>query len=377
MADTAVLRARFAAFARMADGRLPLYHRLTEAASADDAVAARLLLARPDQRQPVLLLASVHDAVLAGEADELRGWYPSAVAEARPVGRGADDPWPLFREVALAHDGVERRLRTRATQTNEVGRCAPLLLALDHVARTAPGAPPSGRRPLGLVEVGASAGLNLRLDRYGYRFLPAGPHGDDQVATVGEEAPLVLECRWRGDRPPPVPADVPHLASRIGVDLEPVDLHARADARWLVACQWPEQEERVHRMRSAIALAHGDLPEVVAGDLVTEVAHLVRAVPLHALPVVVATWVLSYLSADRRAAFLDELLALGRERDLALVFAEQPDQVSGLPVPPRPDGVVDQRPTALVHVAIGPDGMAAERLADQHPHGTWVEWLAP
>ena len=62
--------------------------------------------------------------------------------------------------------------RTRSTQTNEVGRCAALLPALTQLAVDAPGAPHGGGRPLGLVEVGASAGLNLLVDRYGYEYEP-------------------------------------------------------------------------------------------------------------------------------------------------------------------------------------------------------------
>lgn len=348
--------------------KLPLYRHLAGAVATDREVLGRLLLAHPDQRTPNLLLAAVHDVLLSGDDDPLAAWYGSITDPVRPVGEGDDDPWPHFRRLALDHPVVTEHLATRAIQTNEVGRCVTLLPALAGVAATAPGAAPGGARPLGLVEVGASAGLNLLLDRYAYRYEPDG-------TVVNGAATLELTCTVRGTRPVPVPAEVPTLASAVGLDLAPVDLSDRDAARWLVACQWPDQPERVHRARTAIALAHGDPPHVVRGDAVEDLAPLVEVVGHHALPVVVSTWVLAYLPAERQRALLRVLDALGADRDLTLVLAEQPSQVPGLDLPGRPDGRPDALATALVRLDWRDGERTAARLADQHPHGTWIEWV--
>lgn len=363
------LARRFGDFAATEVLKLPLYRHLCQQVAQDRDVAARLLLAPPEQRIPNLLLAAVHDVLLAGDGHPLAAWYGSLTDPVRPIGKGEDDPWPHFRQLALEDPDVARRLRTRSTQTNEIGRCSLLLPALAAVAGSAPGAPPGGARPLGLVEVGASAGLNLHLDRYSYRYEPSGHE-------VGSGAPPTLTCTIRGPHRPPLPAEVPVIASRIGLDLHPVDLHDRAQARWLVACQWPDQPERVHRARVALALAHGDAPEVVHGDVVEDVARLVVGVADFALPVVISTWVLAYLPPVRQQAFLAELDRLGASRDLTLVFAEHPTAVPGMPVPPRPDGRPDGRATALVRLDWRDGARTATRLADVHPHGTWMEWLA-
>ena len=85
---------------------------------------------------------------------------------------------------------------------------------------------------------------------------------------------------------------------------------------------------------------------------------------------------LNYLGAERQRAFLAALDRLATERDLSLVYAEQPELVPGLAVPPRPDGRPDGAATALVRVDWRNGARTARRLADQHPHGTWLEWLA-
>lgn len=368
--EVGVLAHHFAEFASHTAQALPLYRHLAGATAKDREVVGRLLLAHPDQRIPVLLFAAVHDVLLAGGDDPLAAWYASVTDPPRPVGDGDDDPWPHFRRLALEHPGVAERLATGATQTNEVGRCALLLPALAEIATTAPGAAPGGGRPLGLVDIGASAGLNLLLDRYGYRYEPSGP-------ALNPLSPLQLECILRGPHPAPIPQDVPTIATAMGIDLDPVDLSDRDRARWLVACQWPDQPERIARARTAMALAHGNPPRVVAGDAVDDLAPLVEAVGDFALPVVTATWVLCYLPSDRREALLGELDRLGRARDLTFVFAEQPAQVPGIDVPPRPDGQADGLPTALVRLDWRDGARTATRLADTHPHGAWLEWLEP
>lgn len=369
---------RLGNFADMAERvGMSLYHRLAKGASADAEVAGRLVLAHRDQRHAPLLLAAVHDVLLGGDDHPLRAWYPSVVPDARPVGVGDEDPWPHFRDLVLDHPGVEANLRGRSTQTNEVGRCTALLPALADVAANAPGAPPDGTRPLGLVEAGASAGLNLLLGRYDYHYAPAPDHHrNDDVHVIDGDSPVILECQLRGPLRPPLPAEAPNIASAIGIDLHPVDLGDRRQSRWLVACQWPEQPERLHRLRAAIALAHGDPPHVVEGDAVDGLASAVATVPGFALPVVLAAWSMAYLSEARQRAFLAELDRIGAGRELTFLLADQPDLVPGLPVPPRPDGNEARHPTALVRI----DWRNGQRqrpvlLADLHPHGTWLEWL--
>jgi hypothetical protein len=224
-------------------------------------------------------------------------------------------------------------------------------------------------RPLGLLEVGASAGLNLLLDRYAYTYEPGG--------RVGGPSTVELRCKVRDGVEVPIPHQMPPIASRVGLDLHPIDITDTTEARWIEACIWPEQRTRIERFRAARDLARDDPPTVVAGDAVDDVAALVDAVPAPAIPVVFSTWAMAYLTEDRQQSFVSALDELGAERDLSSVFAEQPTEVPGLPMPPRPDGIDDERFTALVRLDWRDGRRTAARLADQHPHGTWVTWVQP
>ncbi|WP_426571916.1 DUF2332 domain-containing protein [Aquihabitans sp. McL0605] len=381
--DLAEIAERFQVFADQVVTRLPLYRRLCTGAAGDPDVCARLLLAAPNQRTPNLLLAAVHDVLLAGALEPLADWYPSVSgrnpstdARSRPVGRGEDDPWPHFRAMALHHPEVEHLLRTRSTQTNEVGRSATLFPGL-YQALVSGSSGLGALRPLSLIEIGSSAGLNLHPGNYGYRYRRAATGGEpEQVLTsVGSSSKLMLDCELRGDLVPPLPEASLPIDDAVGLDVHPLDVTEPLDARWLVACQWPEEQARLARLRAAIALAYEDPPPVRAADAVTELRSYVERVPSHALPVVVSTWVLTYLPIDRQQELIAILDLIGSRRDLAMVFSEQPERVPGIPVPPRPDGGPDGRATALVRIEWRRGDRTITRLADQHPHGKWMEWL--
>jgi hypothetical protein len=167
------------------------------------------------------------------------------------------------------------------------------------------------------------------------------------------------------------------VASRVGVDLHPVDVSDERQRRWLLACCWPEQPERLERLRAAIDLAVADPAPVVQGDAVERVTDLVASVAREVHPIIVATWALSYLSETQRVELVRVLGAIGDGRDLSLVFFEQPLSVSGLPLPARLVEGGDPRLTSLFW-SRWVDGVRTDvRLADGHPHGRWIEWLVP
>ena len=176
--------------------------------------------------------------------------------------------------VAGRADELRATMLTRTTQTNEPARCAvllPLLAALP--------------QPLALIEVGASAGLCLLPDRYGYDW------GHVRLAPAGPGAP-VFRCAVTG--PAPLPAALPRIVWRAGLDLNPLDAASGEDMAWLEALIWPEQDDRPPNLRAALAIARREPPRVVRGDLLDDLAPLMAEAPADATLVVFHTAVLAY-----------------------------------------------------------------------------------
>ena len=173
--DAATCARMFGDFARATQSRAPLYSQMANGIAGDEMLAGLLLLAPAAQRQPVLLFACVHDLLLSGvdgDSADLARHYPNLTAD--PDG---GDPLPALRRFCTDHEAaLTELLANRSTQTNEIGRCALLLPAFGMLAAEV--------GPLGHLDVGASAGLNLLLDRYGYRYEPGGSVGPASESPI-------------------------------------------------------------------------------------------------------------------------------------------------------------------------------------------------
>lgn len=324
----------------------PLYERVAHGIAHDPALLALAAHARMGQPVPNLLLGAVHFLLLAGASHPLAGYYPSVVRE-RGVAAAAGDPFPAFRALCAAYSApLARLIETRLVQTNEVRRCASLLPAFGLVAQAA------GGRPLALVELGASAGLNLLWDRFGYDY-GAGRRVGDPHASVQ------IACATRGPLDPPLPDAPPRVGWRVGLDLAPVDVRDADAVLWLRALIWPEHERRAELLRRATAVARADPPPLRAGDGVD----LLQAVPAEA-PADAALCVYHSL-------VLNQIAAAHRKR-LAAILGEWAGQHELFHVALEHAG---DEPYPTLSMAAG--GGPARALARCHGHGEWIEWLDP
>ena len=307
---------------------------------ADDAELIRRIDAWPhNKRQPLLLLAA-----------------------ARFLGARIG-PYPEFRSFLDAHwDGVSRIVLSRSTQTNEAGRCATLLPSLARIAA-------AEGRPLALIEVGASAGLALYPDRYGYEF----DHGAGRItrlapAGAGSGTYPVLRCAATGLVP--LPAALPAVVWRAGIDLNPLDIRDPDDVAWLEALIWPEQDFRRERLRQAIAVARADPPRLVAGDLNEQLVSLAGQAPPEAALVVFHSAVMAYLDAAGRERFRDTIGLLAADRGCHWISNEGHTvilQADGSSVVPEMDDSRLRGRFLLLE-----DGLP---VAIAGPHGQSLEWI--
>lgn len=256
---------------------------------------------------------------------------------------------PTWRRWVVEHwPAIEDAARTRRTQTNEVGRCIPLLIGLDRIAAADP-------RPIALVELGAAAGLCLALDSYSYRF--------DDGPALGDGTPL-LTATTTGDGT--LPTRMPDIVWRRGVDLAPLDVTDADDVRWLEALLPPDRPERRARLHAAIAAVRDDPPLVVAGDALAtlpQLAAAARAAAPDATVVIASLGTLVYLPAAQREAIVDAASHLGAH----LLTFEGARVLPG--VAAAMQGRSAPHPTPFV---LAVDG---EPIAHAGPHGDHVSWF--
>ncbi len=220
----------------------PLYAGLLDHAAADllagGPVAAVLdgHLTDPGPSAVALrMLGGAHALALSGRAPDLAACYPSAGGTVPP--EGSTRGWQALRHTLAEHRDELSTWLDHPPQTNEVGRAAALLGGLRQLAAEA-------QLPIHLIEVGASAGLNLRADHF---CVPgdAGSYGD-------RSSPVLLTGGWQGSPPPAAEIEV---ISRTGGDLDPVDPLSAAGQLKLTAYVWPDQAGRLSRLRGALELA--------------------------------------------------------------------------------------------------------------------------
>jgi hypothetical protein len=219
--------------------------------------------------------------------------------------------------------------------------------------------------PFCLVDVGASAGINLLCDRY---RLDYGSHG----TTGPPGSPVEITCRIvAGD--PPIAGLLPPLLRRVGIDRSPIDLSDPDDARWLLACVWPDTG-RLERTKASIGLVRDDPPPMVAGNATDVLPGVLADLPARSTVVVITTSAFGYLGLEERPRFLTLLEAASRTRHLAWLSAEGAGIVDAFAdaVPP---GHAD---SDVVGAMMFDDGQSsAHLLGFAQKHGVWIDWRAP
>ena len=292
---------------------------------ADDHSLLALIDQLPEsKRQPNLVLAAARFAGIAPTPFD--HFHDQFVSE-----------WPRIRPIVLEH----------RTQTNEPGRCAVLLPILAALPQ-----------PIALLEVGASAGLCLYPDRFSYQF-GDGPRVDP---SEGPGA-AVLQCSTSGTVP--LPARLPEIVWRAGIDPNPLDVDDVDQMRWLDTLVWPEQEDRRDRLRAAIEMVRRDPPTLIEGDLLSLLDETAATAPEGATLVIFHSAVLAYLSVEDRATFVQMVGGLPGHWISNEGVGVIPFPNDALPAPMDPT-----KSTFVVALDGVPMGYSG-------PHGQWLEWFGP
>jgi hypothetical protein len=289
-------------------GTSPLYQELCLVVASDRELLELLTRRRPGQQPSFLLFGAVHQLLLGGAQHRLRDYYPSI------AGGAALDPaqaGPAFLDFCRQHRApLAGLIASRLVQSNVLRRAIALRFALWAIGRRCEG-------PVHLIEVGASAGLLLNVDRY--RYLIGGR------AFGRPDAPVVLDSLWRSEDTIPDLDDIPQIIGKTGIDLHPIDLADPGERLWLRALVWPEQRAAAALLDAAIDQARLERPAVIAGDAIDVCPALDRELPAGRTKVVFHAATRMHVPAGRRERFDQAVDALGARSPLYHVWLEPPD----------------------------------------------------
>jgi hypothetical protein len=399
------LAGRFRKQQKFAAGYSPLYSRLfglpadwLSAPRPSDPLVAWLLraaAARSSFDVPLLLLAGLHREVLTGvaEAADLATYYPTVGGTRSP--EEGELAGALRAAILARKDQLAAFLRTATVQTNETARGLCWLLPVLY----------TGWRAIHLVDLGASAGLNLVADQRCYRLtggkewvecavrtIQAGAHGAPEkmghfackgksvesasVLDLGSGEHVEFLVAGQGTLPlPPPQCRLPAILSRIGCDLAPFPLATDRDEQTLAAFVWGDQPGRLAMLRQGIAAlkrirgsrAPVQLHAAHLPDGLTEFLEQ-RITPCSDAPVVLYNTYLTTYLHDKGASLRPQLAAWAAGQTQPVLWLQWETLWQG----PRPPDFGWVGWTA----DLWRDGRHLHwHLAWAHPHGTQIRWL--
>jgi hypothetical protein len=230
-----------------------------------------------------------HAAVLANRDAELAAHYPSNLAN-----WSIDDIWPLARALLEREPNAAAQFIRSAPQTNETRRSIALLAAFLTFAEAWNG-------EVDMLEIGASAGLNLNWDLFTYKT---------KSWAWGAEGPVQIDTDWNG--PPPPLADI-NVRHRAACDLNPLDISDPAQLLQLKSYIWPDQPERLARFDGAVALAREAGVQVERADAAAWLTQKLAHRATDAATIVYHSIFLQYPPREAREAIANAITSAGAQ----------------------------------------------------------------
>lgn len=303
----------------------------------------RLLLAHENDTDvralPLRLMGAVHRLVLEGRAPKLARFYPSVGGTVEHKGA-----WTAFRETVEEQMDDLQVLINNPVQTNDVGRSGSLLGGIGLIAEQT-------KMALRLLEVGTSAGLNLRWDKFRYEW-SGGAWGD--VASA-----VRLENVFVG-KVPSVPSHI-EILERAGCDPAPVDISNEAGRLTLLSYIWPDQIDRIHRLDAAIEIARSTLCFIEEAHGADWLEQRLKRSFAGAATVVFHSAVWLYISEPERER-IDHIIHNAGN------LASESSPIAWLRMEPNKDEAFE------IRLRIYP-GFEEQVIATSSPHAPSVSWL--
>ncbi|MFJ7738687.1 DUF2332 domain-containing protein [Lysinibacillus sp. NPDC097287] len=320
-------------------GSSVLYEHFALEISKDNELLDLCTNARKGQPVPNLLFGAVHFLLLKGSEHILKEFYPSLVSNPKPP----SESYEYFKDFCLLNiKEIIQILQTKLVQTNEVRRCAYLYPVFSFIYEKT-------KKPLALIEIGTSAGLQLLWDKYSYTI-----NNKDLVGNLDSTLQISTVCI--GDELPFLKPTSPPVSTRIGIDLNIVDLTNEEELLWLKALIWPEHKERLILLEQAANYVIDASIQFVEGDGVALLNTFVDKIAMDQTICIYHTHVANQMPIETRKSLLDIIESIGKNKDVFHIYNNIQDKYLHL----------DYYINGLEHT---------QTIAETDGHGRWFKWL--
>ncbi|CAM3293912.1 DUF2332 domain-containing protein [Filibacter tadaridae] len=316
-----------------------LYEFLSLKISEDDEIIELCTEARSGQPVPNLLFGSVHYLLLKGKEHQLKQYYPNLTDKQRKV---EEETFLYFKDFCLVHkDEIVSILKSKLVQTNEVRRCAYLYPIFSLIYSKV-------NKPLSLIEIGTSAGLQLLWDKYSYSYGTDEIYGD-------KDSNVHITSEIKGDNMPLILSESPPVSSKVGLDLHISDLRNSEDYLWLKSLIWPEHLERLELFEKAARCYKDNPVELIEGDGVALLENILEKTHEGTAICVFHTHVANQIPEDLKYKLVESIKKFGKEKDIFHIYNNMWDR--------------------KLHLDYFIDGVEySETIGNTDGHGRWFEW---
>ncbi len=320
-------------------GSSELYEYLSLEIARDDELLELCTNARKGQPVPNLLFGAVHYLLLKGKKHKLKEYYPSVVENPKP----SNEAFTSFKDFCSQYkDEISTILQERLVQTNEVRRCAYLYPVFSLIYKKT-------RKPLALIEIGTSAGLQLLWDMYSYSY------GSDKVFG-NKNSTLKITSEITGENTPYLASTPPPVSKRMGIDLHTIDLNDEDDELWMKALIWTEHKERRLMFEHAASYIKKNPLHLVEGDGIGLLNKYVDRMPSDSTICIFHTHVANQMPLEVRELLLNTIQSIGKEQDVFHIYNNIQDR--------------------FLHLDSYLDGVESKvTIAETDGHGRWFKWL--
>ncbi|MBE7121347.1 DUF2332 domain-containing protein [Bacillus cereus] len=320
-------------------GSSVLYEYLSIKISEDGEVLTLASYAQPGQPVPNLLLGTVHYLLLKGKEHSLKKYYQSLVENADT---NFENAFYQFKDFCRVYrEEIISLLQTKLVQTNEVRRCAYLYPSFCYIFNKV-------NKPLALIEIGTSAGLQLFWDQYRYSYGTEEVYGNRQ-------SNVHLQSEIKGEKKPSFFKKSPPVMERIGLDLHVNDLNDEEDYLWLRALIWPEHKERLELFDQAATLVKEKPVRLIEGDGVALLPAIANQIREDAVICIFHTHVANQIPDNIKHELERQIKEIGAKRDVFHLYNNMWDR--------------DLHIDYYIH-----GNEYCETVGETEGHGRWFSW---